>query len=254
MIGQRRLAPLVALGFLLTEACGAPATPCMVANAHGGPGMADAPLGVPYVAVYYPRTGTEQGTCPDNGTSFASRPHRLYSETFGRSGSEPRPVGWTPEEFAYDPDTGEPPDRTHDPRINGRFTDPVVDSAGMCRVEAASVGQQEIAGELVTYDFRTVQVVGLAAVQGTEILAEVVLTRGSCVRTYDVLALWPYLNCSSAVDCDPLPDPDHGRPNGSGVLPSLPVECNAVLQDGSGQGICFFPGASPSGFPFLAGY
>lgn len=250
MIVRRLLVVLLLGDSLLGPGCETAPTPCMLANAHGGPVTES--VGVPYAAVYYPRAGSQQGTCPDDGSEFAERPHRLYAETFGRSGPEPREVGWTPDEFAYDPVTGDPPDPTPNLAASGRFTATVVDESGMCLVDGTSPGEQEVRGELVSYDFRRVQVVGLAAVQGTEILAEVVLTRGRCTRTYDVLALWPYLKCSSAVDCDPLPDADHGRPNGSGVLPSLPVECNNALQDGSGQGICFFPGATPSGFPFLA--
>src|SRR5678816_543290 len=107
----RRLLVVLLLGdSLLGPGCETAPTPCMLANAHGGPVTES--VGVPYAAVYYPRAGSQQGTCPDDGSEFAERPHRLYAETFGRSGPEPREVGWTPDEFAYDPVTGDPPDPT----------------------------------------------------------------------------------------------------------------------------------------------
>src|SRR5262249_30711756 len=161
------------------------------------------------------------GSCGDDGSAFAGRPHEIYAETFGRFGSEPREVAWTPDEFAYDPATGAPPDPSRDPTVRGRFTDSVVDASGLCIVEGSSIGQQQLDGVLVSYEFRRAQVVDLLTVQGTEILAEVTVTRGDCSRSYEVLGLWPLVSCTTQADCDPLPDPDHGRPNGSGVLPSL---------------------------------
>ena len=240
-------APLISIG------CDVPGGRCVLAAAHGGayPGTP----GDPYLAIFYPRAVSEQGSCADDGSAFAARAHQIYAETFGHFGSEPREVAWTPDEFAYDPDTGAPPDPGLDPIIRGRFTDSVVDASGLCTVEGSSIGQQQLGGVLVSYEFRRVQVVDLASVQGTEILAEVVVTRGDCSRAYDVLGIWPVVPCTTQADCNPLPDPEHGRPNGSDVLPSLPVECNTgpVLGDGQGNGHCFFPDASPAGFPFLAG-
>jgi len=209
--------------------------------------------GTPYLVVYYLRQGSETG-CTDDPAVFTGHHHWLYQESYPTTPDQPKDTAWIPDEFKYDPSTGEPPDPSRDPTIRGRLTSVSPDQAGLCQVEGTAPGEQEIGGVLITYQLKQVQAVETPGVQGTEILANVVITRGGCSREYDALGIWPPVKCSSATDCDPFPDPQHGRENGSGLSPFLPIECNTgpVLGDGAGNGYCFFPQASPSGFPFLS--
>lgn len=244
-----RRSSLVLVVACLFTACAQPPTPCLLANSVGGAAVPSP--GTPYAAVYYYRQGSQTGSCTSSASDFAGL---IYAEAYGTLGMEQREVAWTPGEFAYDVNTGNPPDPTRDAGVRGHFTASTVDQYGLCFVEGTAAGQQEIDGSLVTYDFKRVQVVSSAAVQGTEFLADVVITRDACSREYDALGIWPPVPCWSSADCDPLPDPVHGRPNGSGLLPSLPVECNTspLLREDGGAGTCFFPDAGPSGFPFLS--
>jgi len=241
-------AALTSVGGVALLGCSPSASPCTLADAHGGPALGSP--GTPYLAIYYYRQGSQTGACADDPTDFAAN---IFEESYPTSANGPKEVAWTPAEFAYDVNTGAPPDPSRDPAVRGRFTDVSVNESGLCDVEGTAPGQQEIGGILVTYQFKRVQSVSTAAVQGTEILADVAISRGGCSREYDVLGLWPPVTCATTVDCNPLPDPNHGHRNGSGVVPSLPVECNTgpILGDGAGGGKCFFPNASPAGFPYL---
>jgi len=237
------------LGATLFIGCAQPPTPCLLANAVGGAAVHSP--GTAYLAVYYYRPGSETGSCSGGAFDFEGL---VYAEVYGTLGTGQREVVWTPGEFAYDVNTGSPPDPTRDPGVRGHFTQTTVDKNGLCLIEGTAPGQQEIAGVLVTYDFKRVQVASSAAVQGTEILADVLISRGTCSHEYDALGIWPAVPCATNTDCDPLPDPTHGRPNGSGLLPALPVECNTgpLLEQDAGTGWCFFPDAGPTGFPFLS--
>jgi hypothetical protein len=248
---KSRIRPLLALvSVAFAGGCDQPATPCVLADAHPDPSISSP--GTPYLLVYYFRQRSQTGQCADDPSDFASR---IYEESYPSPDGGPSEVAWTPDEFAYDPQSGEPPDPNHVPTIRGRFTAAVPDADGLCFVEGTLAGQQEIDGSLVTYEFKRVQVLATASVQGTEILADVVVTRGSCSREYDALGIWPPVSCTSAVECDPYPAPEQGRPFGSGLVPALPVECNTgpLLVDEAGRGACFFPDAGPAGFPFLTG-
>ncbi len=238
---------LFSIALMATVGCEVHPTPCLLADSN--------PSGTPYLLVFYYRQGSQSGTCTEDPALFGQEPHLLYEESYPSTDGSPKTVAWTPEEFAFDPNTGEPPDPTRAPFARGRLTSTTPDRSGLCIVEGTAPAQQEIDGGLVTYDFRRVQVVGSSAVQGTELLADVAITRGSCSAEYDALGIWPRTSCGSAADCNPYPDPNHGRPNGSGLLPSLPVECNTgpILGDGADGGFCFFPDAGPAGFPFLTG-
>jgi hypothetical protein len=236
----------VALGF----GCNVPPIPCRLADAQGGPAVSSP--GIPYLVVYYLRQGSESG-CTDDAGVFTGQPHFLYQESYPTTPGQPNDSAWIPDEFAYDAGTGKPPDPNRYPTISGRLTSVSPDQSGLCHVEGIDAGEQEIGGVLITYQLKQVQAVETAGVQGTEILADMVITRGGCSREYDALGIWPNKACSSAMDCDPFPDPQRGW-NGSGLSPFLPIECNtgAPLGDG-GSGYCFFPQARPQGFPFLSG-
>lgn len=234
---------LLGIAILPTVGCDVPPIPCLLADSNAS--------GDPYLLVFYYRQGSQTGTCTEDPAAFGQRAHFLYQEAYRSPDGGPKSVAWTPDEFAFD--AGEPPDPTGDPIARGRLTSTAPDSSGLCVVDGTVPARQEIDGGLVTYDFKRVQVVGNSAAQGTELLADVVITRGSCSAEYDALGIWPPTSCGSAADCNPYPDPDHGRPNGSGLLPALPVECNTgpILGDGAGGGWCFYPDAGPAGFPFL---
>jgi hypothetical protein len=229
---------------LALGACGQPPAPCQ--------------LGGTYLAVFYYRQGSQSGTCGDSPFDFADT---FSAEAYGALGGAPREVAWTPGEFAYDPETGLPPDPSRDPTGRGHFLTSTDDPSGLCTAVGTSTAEQQIDGGLVTYDVRRVQVLSSAAVHGTEILADLVITRESCSRAYDVLGIWPPVPCSTYDDCNPLPDPANGRISGSGVAVALPVECNRgpILGDAASHlrtdpdemGFCFFPDAGPAGFPFV---
>jgi len=233
---------LLVIAIVPAVGCDVPRTSCLLADSNVS--------GDPYLLVFYYRQGSQTGTCTEDPALLEQHPHFLYQESYPSPGGGPKLVAWTPQEFAFDAG-GEPPD----PTAKGRLTSTTPDPSGLCIVEGTSPAQQEVDGVLETYDIRRVQVVGNLAVQGTELLADVVITRGSCSAEYDALGIWPRTRCESSADCNPYPDPNHGRPTGSGLLPSLPVECNTgpILGDGGGGGYCFFPDARPAGFPFLTG-
>jgi hypothetical protein len=234
---------LVALA--IGSACDQPSVPCLLADAHPDPSNEDP--GTPYLVLYQYRPGSESGVCPDPPTDFAED---LYSESYPSSDGGPREVAFIPGKFAYNPDTGQPPDRTRSPTIRGHFSSLVPDATGLCLVEGTSAAQQQIGPSLITYEIPRVDVVATGSALGTEILAEVIITRDSCTRTYDALALWPPVSCSEASDCNPYPAPAEGRPNGSGISPSIPVECKTTPPL---AGSCFLPDVDPAGFPYLTG-
>src|SRR5262249_16315195 len=161
-------------------------------------------------------------------------------------GADRREVAWTPDEFAYDAHTGSPPDPTRVPTVRGPFTTAAVGARGLCFVGGGTPGQQLHGAVLGAFEFKGMNAGSSAAVQGTETVGDVVITRDACSREYDVLAIWPPVRCSTDADCDPLPDPAHGRPTGSGLVPGLSVECNTgpVLGRPDGGGSCFFPNPS----------
>jgi hypothetical protein len=240
----------VVLQMALVFGCNVPPIPCLLADAQGGPAAGG--LGNPYLVVYHLRPGSESG-CTDDPTVFTGQPHFLYQESYPTTPDQPKDSAWIPDEFAYDETTGEPPDPNRYPTIQGRLTSVSPDQAGLCDVEGTDAGEQEIGGVLITYQLKQVQAVETAGIQGTEILADVVITRGACSREYDALGIWPPVGCSSTMDCDPFPDPQRGW-DGSGLSPSLPIECNTDPPLGDGDaGYCFFPQATPEGFPFLLG-
>jgi hypothetical protein len=236
---------LLGIAFVPALGCAVPPTPCLLADSNIS--------GNPYLLVFYYRQGSQTGACTEDPALLDQHPHFLYQESYPSQDGGTRLVAWTPAEFAFD--AGQPPDPTRVPSARGRLTSSTPDPSGLCIVEGTAPAQQEIGGILVTYDFRYVQVLGNPAAQGTELLADVVITRGSCSAEYDALGIWPRTPCESSADCNPYPDPDHGRPTGSGLLPSLPVECDTgpILGDGGSGGYCFFPDAGPAGFPFLSG-
>ena len=47
---------------------------------------------------------------------------------------------------------------------------------------------------------------------------------------YDVMAVAPAIPCASDEDCLATPDPDAGRPTGSGINPDFNIHCDTTIK------------------------
>jgi hypothetical protein len=81
----------------------------------------------------------------------------------------------------------------------------------------------------VRYEFSDVKVRMTAEVPGTAFTATLGQTEGNCVATYDVVAFYPAVDCTTDTDCDPSSDVDAGRLRGSGINPSFDPACDLSI-------------------------
>lgn len=122
----------------------------------------------------------------------------------------------------------------------------------------------------IKHEWSNIRLYVTAAYPGTQMVGEFTYTDGGCSASYDVIGLWPAVSCRTQVTatiindmgkeetkpacdadgnlitkldpalCDPVADPTHGRPTGSGINPDLKkrVTCDPDL------GLCVL-GAPP---------
>jgi len=77
-----------------------------------------------------------------------------------------------------------------------------------------------------TYTVSNLQVLNEPAHPGTELVASVTYSDGTCTADYDVLGVWPAVACGNDDDCDPCPNnPNSANPYGSGIATDFPVAC-----------------------------
>jgi len=93
----------------------------------------------------------------------------------------------------------------------------------------------------VTYDWKNVRVYVTSTAAGTQLTGEVTITTDGVACGYSVVAMYPYVDCSAPDPndkdktvpddeaCKAEPDPDKGRPTGSGISPDFPVKCDPDL-------------------------
>lgn len=93
----------------------------------------------------------------------------------------------------------------------------------------------------VKYDWKNVQVYVTATSQGTQFSADLTHTVDDCSVDYKVIGVWPGVHCIVGEDemtgepifddaqCCPDPNPNGGRPYGSGINPDFPVVCDRTL-------------------------
>jgi len=81
----------------------------------------------------------------------------------------------------------------------------------------------------VRYEFSDVKVVMTSDVPGTAFTAKLSQTEGACVATYELVAFYPAVACTTDSDCDPNADLDAGRTRGSGIDPDFDPACDAAL-------------------------
>ncbi len=153
----------------------------------------------------------------------------------------------------------------------GLFDSAEPDDQDFCRASSLSVAKQELPEVLgvpddpddpmspttdypattVTYEWSDFRVYVTAAAQGTQFQGKLKYTEivdgASCADEYDVIGVWPPVDCATydadgniVVDdmgnpvtfdaaCCPDADPAGGRPFGSGLNPDFPVKCDPVL-------------------------
>lgn len=88
------------------------------------------------------------------------------------------------------------------------------------------------------YEWSNVEFLVTAAAVGTQFQADLKLTLNGCVAEYKAVGVWPSVDCTSFDPdatggpgddalCNPDPDPDNGRPIGSGINPDFgPIACD----------------------------
>lgn len=93
----------------------------------------------------------------------------------------------------------------------------------------------------VSYDWRNVRVYVTASAYGSQIAAELTLTKDGVACDYQVIGMWPWVDCGSPAPdnpeamvpddaaCSPEPDESAGRPVGSGINPDFPTRCDPDL-------------------------
>ena len=77
----------------------------------------------------------------------------------------------------------------------------------------------------LTYSFDKVEVYSDPAAPGTQLRAELSYTEGGCTAKYDVVAMWPIVECTPGST-----DPKTSCGEGSGVNPDFAVECDQALK------------------------
>ena len=109
----------------------------------------------------------------------------------------------------------------------------------------------------IKYEWSNIRLYVTAAYPGTQMVGDLTYTENDCTASYSVTGLWPVVSCrvvevmkdadgnpvcdatgnpitTSKMDpalCDPVADPEHGRPTGSGINPDLKerVKCDDAL-------------------------
>lgn len=147
------------------------------------------------------------------------------------------------------------PDPTHHPHALGTFSTAEPDDDDFCTVPTFAPAIQNL-GEIeadpdneveghaptqITYDWKNVRVYVTSTASGTQLTGEVTITTDGVACGYTVTAMYPHVDCSAPdpndetksipdnAACNAEPDPDNGRPTGSGISPDFPVTCDPVL-------------------------
>lgn len=116
-----------------------------------------------------------------------------------------------------------------------------------CEVTGLSVAKQDfpaIAQELdpdggvttpaqpalsIAYEWSDVRILVKPIAAGTQYTGNLKYTQDGCTANYKVIGLWPAIECTEDVNCDPNPDLDAGRTVGSGINPSFLQTCDKAL-------------------------
>jgi|GEM_PF-4506133 len=277
--------------FLFSGCPSQPPSPCVIGHA-GGSGATG--TGTPYVVQFY--LNSDAGFAPSPGC--ASNPNYAYwpsgnfvgdifVESYGPVTASQKLTGIVPEEFGWtNPYFGEyvqgspnsTPPITNNPVSLGNFTTDTQSANGTCIIQQKSPAIQKVPANTqangppvdttVTYNFPFALVyTNPAGGEGTQIQLGLQIIRddgsgNTCIRNYIGVGLWPTIVCNVDNDCNPNPQPNNGRPLGSGLLPGIPYACvsNLVPQDpviipanvlADGCGCSDLPDGGSSPAPFL---
>lgn len=78
----------------------------------------------------------------------------------------------------------------------------------------------------VSYQFSNIRLYSTPEVPNTQFQADLTYTQDNCTATYNVVALYPAIECETDLDCDPNRDLDAGRLFGSGINPGFDTFCD----------------------------
>lgn len=126
------------------------------------------------------------------------------------------------------------------------------DSAGVCRIDDSSTaadfeattvqlvdgGTQAWPAHSIRMSWSNMRVLNNARVPASAWTANLLLEETDCTANYEVLGIWPLVQCESDADCSPVADVDAGRVAGSGISPDFKPRCDTSLADDRGKGLC----------------
>jgi hypothetical protein len=147
---------------------------------------------------------------------------------------------------------------------NAPFGTQFADKGGVCKLGTFTGGVQNLPAQEVVggpslpaikvqSEWSNFEILNTSKVPATLWTATLKYTEGSCTNEYDVTAWWPIVHCEKLdamgdpeVDamgnqipdetrCDPNPDLDAGRTNGSGMSPYFKPVCKITGRDDTGK-------------------
>jgi hypothetical protein len=149
---------------------------------------------------------------------------------------------------------GKDPDPTHSVTSTGDFTTEYPNAAGECVVpqmsEARQVGSPEQGTTMdLRYQWSNLHIQGLAAIPGTQWVAELTYSDGDCTATYEAVGVFPAIKCEKQV-ADPnnpgktvtVRDPDICKQPRAGLSldPFFPISCEETTN------LCVLDGQPPA--------
>ena len=105
----------------------------------------------------------------------------------------------------------------------------------ICAISTLDPAQLTVGTRSVSYVWSNVRFYVTANDPGTIMSANVQITEGACVATYDAIGVWPDAECTTDADCSPEADytANPPRPLGSGINPDYATVCSDnVIVDG----------------------
>lgn len=169
-----------------------------------------------------------------SGTCAQKKPEIVGVQKYNPPGEETQTVALQPD--ALFQLVGKDEDESHSPISLGALNQDMPGEDGFCRVQDVSEGRQQVTAEPevdVRYAWSDVRFHVSAAAPGTQWLATVQYTEGSCSATYEAVGVFPAVSCHVRNDDGDLEFNPDGSPRTDATLCGKPDYDTLLALDGS---------------------